>query len=143
MTADLAYGGLVMDGAGNLYGATSDGGSGHGGVVYELSPYGGGWTYQILYSLFGAEGPYGSLTLDAAGNLYGAAFGDGATEAGMIFKLAPSNGSWIVHRPPRLRFQGRVFSLWRSGRRRQRQSLWHGVRGAVRMGKAPIWEITP
>jgi uncharacterized repeat protein (TIGR03803 family) len=138
----LAYGGLVMDGAGNLYGATSDGGSGHGGVVYELSPYGSGWTYQILYSLFGAEGPYESLTLDAAGNLYGAAFGDGANEAGMIFKLAPSNGSWTFTDLHDFDFKAEYFpygavALDANG------NLFGTASGGGAYGKGAIWEITP
>jgi uncharacterized repeat protein (TIGR03803 family) len=48
-------GGLVLDQAGNLYGATGTGGSGGGGTVYELSPSGGGWNFSLLYS-FTANG---------------------------------------------------------------------------------------
>ena len=35
-------GGLVMDSAGNLYGATSTGGANDAGIVFELSPKAGG-----------------------------------------------------------------------------------------------------
>ena len=41
-------------------------------------------------------GPYETLTIDAAGNLYGTANGDGADGAGMVFKLSNSNGSWTL-----------------------------------------------
>ncbi len=41
-------GGLVMDSAGNLYGATSTGGANDCDIVFELSPKsGGGWTEKI------------------------------------------------------------------------------------------------
>ena len=92
----LAYGGLIKDQSGNLYGATARGGVGNenGGVVYELTPNGSGWNFQVIYNLPGAIGPYGELAFDAAGNLYGLGQGDGADGLGMLFKLTPSNGSW-------------------------------------------------
>jgi hypothetical protein len=37
----------------------------------------------------------GALTLDGSGNLYGAARYDGASGVSSIFKLKPSNGSWL------------------------------------------------
>jgi len=89
-------GGLVMDAAGNLYGVNAFGGSGGGGVVYELSPSGDGWTFSVLYSLVGGPGGGSDspLTLDAAGNLYGTATFDGAYYDGSVFKLTRHNGSW-------------------------------------------------
>jgi uncharacterized repeat protein (TIGR03803 family) len=42
---------LVLDGAGSLYGTTSEGGTNSGGTVFELTPQGGGgWTEKVLYS---------------------------------------------------------------------------------------------
>ncbi len=92
----LAYGGLIKDQAGNLYGASSSGGTGndYGGVVYELTPNGGSWNFQVIYNLPGLRGPFGNLTLDAAGNLYGVGESDGVNNRGMLFKLSPNNGSW-------------------------------------------------
>ena len=92
----LAYGGLVFDSQGNLFGATTTGGTHSGGVVYELTPYNGTWQYQIIYNLPSGGGPFDSLTVDAAGNLYGAAHEGGNDSAGMIFKLSQSNGSWTL-----------------------------------------------
>jgi len=76
-------GGLVIDGAGNLYGTTfSDGATGLG-TVFELSPKPGGeWSGTLLHNFRGAKdggGPTGPLTLDSAGTLYGA--------AGVVFML--------------------------------------------------------
>lgn len=71
------FGGLVMDGAGDLYGTTALGGIHNGGVVFSLSPDG---QYTVLYSFCqGGAGcrhghtPNGNLILDEHGNLYGTA----------------------------------------------------------------------
>jgi uncharacterized repeat protein (TIGR03803 family) len=88
-------GGLVMDKAGNLYGSTTGGGSGGGGTIFELSPAGDSWTFQVLYNLQGdGAGPYASLTMDDAGNLYGTTYADGANGKGNIFKLTKTGNGW-------------------------------------------------
>ncbi|MGA2906035.1 MAG: choice-of-anchor tandem repeat GloVer-containing protein [Candidatus Korobacteraceae bacterium] len=95
----LPYGGLVMDQGGNLYGGTVSGGSAGCGVIYELSPSNGGWTFTTIFAFSPpscAGGPFETLTLDAAGNLYGTAYGDGANGFGMVFKLSQSNGIWTL-----------------------------------------------
>jgi len=88
---------LIADHAGNLYGVTGGGGSENEGAVFELAQP-GAWTFELLYSfsnsLLGAQ-PNGALVFDNAGNLYGATGTGGAFDGGTIFKLTPSNGSWI------------------------------------------------
>lgn len=88
--------GLIFDTAGNLYGTTSVGGSGGGGTVFELSPNSGGWTINVLENLSeSSQGPLGgSLTMDAAGNLYGTSFTGGTYDYGYVFKLTYSGGAW-------------------------------------------------
>lgn len=87
--------GLVLDQAGNVYGSTPFGGSNDGGVVFELSPSNGAWTYRILYTFSGESGgPTVALAIDAAGNLYGTSSGDGAYQDGMVFKLSQADGIW-------------------------------------------------
>ena len=51
---------LTLDGTGNLYGMTEEGGAWGAGDVFELSPNGsGGWTYTVLYSFTGgADGGF-------------------------------------------------------------------------------------
>ncbi len=87
--------GLVVDGNGNLYGATRYGGSGGGGTVFELSPY--NWMFNPLYSFTGdpACGPFASLTMDSAGNLYGTTYCHGANHYGSIFKLTNTANGWV------------------------------------------------
>jgi uncharacterized repeat protein (TIGR03803 family) len=95
-------GGLTFDSQGNLYGTTTAGGAHGQGVVFELSPNGGGqWTYTILYGFCALSGctdgrtpQFGSLVFDAAGNIYGATQGGGSQNYGTVFKLTPSGGSW-------------------------------------------------
>jgi len=94
------YAGLIFDSSGNLYGATTSGGTGGGGTVFELTPSGTGWNFQTLYAFTGgsgqhAGGPTASLVFDNGGNLYGATAGDGAYSYGAVFKLTlSSNGTW-------------------------------------------------
>jgi hypothetical protein len=119
--ASAPSGGVILDSAGNLYGVTAYGGTGDCvllgtkagcGTVFELSPpaqKGGPWTETILYSFkSGKEGyfPWGDLTFDGKGNLYGVTdFGGGKGTTcnvyyeycGTVFKLSPprqKGGSW-------------------------------------------------
>jgi uncharacterized repeat protein (TIGR03803 family) len=95
---DEPYAGLIWDSAGNLYGAAADGGSGDGGTVFQLSPSGGGWNANLLASLSGSgglyAGPMDGLLMDSAGNLYDTAEFDGAFGCGSVFKLTPSGGGY-------------------------------------------------
>ena len=67
---------LTMDSGGNLYGTTySDGAYGYGSV-FELTPSDGAWTYTSLHDFTGGSDggyPESSVSIDAAGNLYGTA----------------------------------------------------------------------
>ena len=91
----------MLDSSGNLYGATSYGGNGNCflgcGVVFELTPNGGGtWTETIIHSFSGSDGiGPNALIFDSLGNLYGSTGGGGANNRGEVFVLAPqSDGTW-------------------------------------------------
>ncbi len=86
---------LISDQAGNLFG-TVCGGPGGGGAVFMLARFGDQWGFQVLSRLSGTScGFQGSLTLDAAGNLYGATLNGGAYQRGTIFELGRSGGYGI------------------------------------------------
>ncbi len=91
-------GGLVSDALGNLYGLTSNGGGYGEGAAYELTPNAdGSWSYSVIYSFgqqFGDNShPFGTLAIDSAGNLYGAASG-GLYGEGNVFKLTNTGTDW-------------------------------------------------
>lgn len=87
-------GGLIFGPSGNLYGATTFGGNGGGGTVFQLTPSKGTWTLETIYSFNGDEGELDNLAIDEAGNLYGTTGGDGAYGDGNVFELQPSDGGW-------------------------------------------------
>jgi uncharacterized repeat protein (TIGR03803 family) len=81
--------GLVMDGAGNLYGTTGKGGSHSSGTIFEVTASG---AETVLHSFNGQSGgayPSGGLFRDPAGNLYGTTSGGGVYLQGTVFKLKP------------------------------------------------------
>jgi uncharacterized repeat protein (TIGR03803 family) len=103
----LPNGGLISDGAGNLYGTAFAGGDlsvcggGGCGVVYKLSPSSNGWTETVLHTFSGGDGanPSAGLIFDAKGNLYGTTSAGGrftcqGDGCGVIFQLSPTSSGW-------------------------------------------------
>lgn len=93
------FAGLIMDAAGNLYGTTAMGGArvALGGVAFEISS---SRTYSVLHSFCSLSGcadgqlPFGGLTMDRRGNLYGTTSAGGANGLGTVFELSKSGGGW-------------------------------------------------
>ena len=92
---------VVLDQAGNVYGATLHGGTYNQGVVYKLTPSG---QETILHSFTSrADGalPNG-VVLDAAGNLYGTTFSGGngsqtGLQEGVVFKIDATGKFSLLH----------------------------------------------
>ncbi|MFZ1130005.1 MAG: choice-of-anchor tandem repeat GloVer-containing protein [Terriglobales bacterium] len=82
-----APGALLLDGAGNLWGATPTGGSHGQGTVFELSP---GGVLTTLYN-FGDSANDGNIPngviQDNSGNLFGTTYAGGAHNRGTVFKI--------------------------------------------------------
>lgn len=82
---------LALDGSGNLYGTTQNGGSNGSGTVFKISSSG---NETILYSFSQGTLIYGRrLTIDSYGNLFLAIAGNtnGGTSAfGEVLKITPS-----------------------------------------------------
>jgi uncharacterized repeat protein (TIGR03803 family) len=102
---------LTIGPDGSLYGSTSTGGNspcsaGYGcGTVFKLTPPAsprGTWTETVLHDFQGQPDdgfyPWGDLTLDRSGNIYGATVwggsGGGGEGFGTVYNLMPSNGRW-------------------------------------------------
>ncbi|QGM44656.1 choice-of-anchor tandem repeat GloVer-containing protein [Methylocystis heyeri] len=91
-----AFGGVVMDKSGALYGATKNGGTYNFGVIFKLTPPATQWTQTTLYTFTGGKDgatSFGPLTL-AGGALYGTtAYGNGGgcggNGCGALFQLRP------------------------------------------------------
>lgn len=71
----LPFAGVIRDSSGNLYGTATFYGAVCCGVVFKLTPTDKGpWAESILYSFTGGtdgNAPYGGLTFDSQGDLYG------------------------------------------------------------------------
>jgi uncharacterized repeat protein (TIGR03803 family) len=91
-------GGVILDPAGDLFG-TTDLQSGGNGTVFRLALSGTTWVNHVIHTFSASSdgsvpSEYGSLTMDASGNIYGATYYGGANNFGTVFKLSPSGGSW-------------------------------------------------
>jgi uncharacterized repeat protein (TIGR03803 family) len=89
--------GLVIDQAGNFYGATLGGGTSNLGTVFKLTPDGKALT--TLHSFVGgADGknPRTSLVLGSDGYLYGTADQSDALSRGTVFKVRPDGSNYSV-----------------------------------------------
>src|SRR5262249_47812737 len=77
--------GLVADGAGNVYGTTSKGGSSNAGLVFTMKV--DGTAFKVLHTFAGGASdganPQAALTLDGSGNLYGTTAEGGASNLGV------------------------------------------------------------
>ncbi|HEY1613151.1 MAG TPA: choice-of-anchor tandem repeat GloVer-containing protein [Rhizomicrobium sp.] len=91
------YSELVADAAGNLYGTASAKGAAGWGTVFELSPNGSDWTYNVIHTFEGSSDggqPVAALTFDKSGNLFGASTSSGPKGGGTVFELTPSGANW-------------------------------------------------
>jgi uncharacterized repeat protein (TIGR03803 family) len=91
--------GVVIDSAGNLFGATSHGGSKSEGTVFELSPGANGqWTESVLWNFCSlpncADGAGQSVPpiRSSSGDLFGAT----TAYPGTVFELTPSAKGWAL-----------------------------------------------
>lgn len=87
--------GAPYDGVSSLYGVTQNGGPANLGTAFSLTPQSDGtWKHSIIHTFCKLANcaddgpPTGELTVDADGNLIGAA-GGGVYSGGMIYKLSP------------------------------------------------------
>jgi uncharacterized repeat protein (TIGR03803 family) len=93
----IAYGGVIRDWKGNLYGTTNQGGASNAGVVFKIDTSG---NETVLYTFTGGSDggyPLGGVILDSKGNLYGTTNGGGASGAGVVFKIDTSGNETVLY----------------------------------------------
>ena len=152
----LSFSTLARDNAGNLYGGTNMGGAFNLGTIFSLSPSNGSWTESVLnsfdYTYSDGEPKYGSLIMDAAGNLYGTTPGQGGSPGaeqyfGNAFMMTPSSGGWTyinLHTFTCGADGGEPFStpiMDSEGNLYGTSSI--GGEGCFENGYGTVWEITP
>ena len=116
--------GLVLDGAGYLYGTRSvNDAASDSGVVFKMKTDGTG--YSILHTFKGGANdgasPQASLALDGSGFLFGTTSGGGSAGFGTVFRLRTDGTSFaivaLLHQlPDRWRRPGGAGHPRRSGR---------------------------
>lgn len=97
------FAGVIFGAGGNLFGVTY-----FGNTVFEMTKSGGSWTLATLarFANVGTQGfgPWPTVTLDAAGNIYGTAQFEGVNNGGTAFEMRPkSDGTWafrLIHSFP-------------------------------------------
>jgi len=96
----LPQAGLTIDRRGNLYGTTSQGGTGGFGTVFKLTPEKSGWKLSLLHTFNGGNNggedggdPNARVIFGSDGSLYGTTTGGGSSGCsycGTVFKLTPA-----------------------------------------------------
>lgn len=83
---------VVFDAIGNLYGTTSEGGSGSG-TMFKLTPAGGQWIESIVHPFEGPPDgafPYNGMVPNHDGHFYGATVHGGDNDDGAIYEFVPN-----------------------------------------------------
>jgi uncharacterized repeat protein (TIGR03803 family) len=132
---EYPYNGVAIDKSGVLYGTAYQGGANNYGVVYRLTEAKNKtWTHLTLYSFASGANdgayPYGGVTLDTKGDIFGTTYQGGEDNAGSVFELTPvkktyketvlhlfggSGDGYYPHSTPILNSKGDVFVTTTNG----------------------------
>ena len=85
--------GIAVDPDGSLFGTSMIGGTHNAGVVFELTPNGGGYDFSVLHNFAGepdGANPIAAVIEDRKGDLFGTTMSGGSFRNGSAFKLAPN-----------------------------------------------------
>jgi uncharacterized repeat protein (TIGR03803 family) len=96
---EFALAGLTADSAGDLFGTTSEGGTGREGNVFEIANTSTGYAAPAtLVSFNGGTGDYpqSGLVVDAAGDLFGVTNGGGANGDGAVFEIVNTSTGYAT-----------------------------------------------
>jgi uncharacterized repeat protein (TIGR03803 family) len=133
----------VLDNAGNLYGATPNGGANNLGTIFQLTPTPTGWTEKVLYNFeLGSDGfsPSGGLVLDSQGNLYGTTF---FGPHGTVYELVRNSDSTWTHKVLYVFTGGADGSNPSGNLARDSAGNLYGTAGGGTTGHGTIFELSP
>jgi uncharacterized repeat protein (TIGR03803 family) len=140
------FGGVVLGPSSALYGATQVGGTYDAGVVFKLTIERGQWREAILHNFCArpncddGSAPWGSLTIDPKGNLYGTAY--------VAFELLPHRKGWSdatlhVFTGKNGDGQGPFAGPIRDAARNLYGTTLGGGGGGCGGGCGTVWELSP
>ncbi|MGH9442501.1 MAG: choice-of-anchor tandem repeat GloVer-containing protein [Thermoanaerobaculia bacterium] len=91
--------GVVRDGSGNLYGATSTGGTRGMGALFAVAE--SGVAFRLLHSFTGGASDgrtpdYSSVVFDGSGKLYGTTTGGGNDDVGTVYRVQANGAGFTV-----------------------------------------------
>jgi uncharacterized repeat protein (TIGR03803 family) len=140
----LPFYGLTIDQKGNAWGTSIYGGKGDRGIIFEVSAAG---VYTIRFNFgsmpSGASSPESSITLDAAGDLYGTATFYESNYQGAVYEISPGSGKiWTESIP--LAFTGSEGSFPVAGVTFDSAGNLYGTafEGGT-LGYGSVFELTP
>jgi uncharacterized repeat protein (TIGR03803 family) len=91
--------GVIIDGAGSLYGTTTLGGKSNDGVVFKLILSGGSYEEKILHTFTGGSdgaNPVAGLTVSGQVLWGTTSYGGGSSNDGTIFQVSPLGSGYSV-----------------------------------------------
>ncbi len=145
---NLPYAAVTFDAAGNLYGAAVGGIGFPSGGVFQMKPSGGSWTFDVLHVFTSSPDgalPYGAVTVDPAGNIFGTTQSGGGTSPdnfGTVYEVSPSGSGWTESVLYTLTFDSGIDPL--VGLVRDPSgNLYGAAGGGGPMGGGTIFELSP
>jgi uncharacterized repeat protein (TIGR03803 family) len=142
----------AVDGVGNIYGTTYEGGSEGYGTVWKLTPVTTGkkkgtYTEKILHDFTSYEtgvAPWAGVTLDASGNIYGTTRGGGEYGSwGTVFELAVSGATYKDKLLWSFNIRDGGFYPWVNPILDSSGNLYGTTSGGGADGYGVVYEVTP
>jgi uncharacterized repeat protein (TIGR03803 family) len=130
--------GLTIDSQGNLYGVSNVGGANKLGTVWELAK--GSNTITTLASFNETNGatPFGSVSVDSQGNVYGTTSVGGSSKDGTVWEIATGSGTITTLAS----FNSNSGAIPQAGVTADAQGNLYGTTFAGGSGKAgTVWEL--